>query len=239
MLKWFDSYLTGRCQNIVINGKTSEIAEIGSGVPQGSVLVPWLFTMYTQPLGKIIQKHGLCYDQYADDLQVYTSFKLQQDVSNVISKIENCLVDMNRWLQMNGLMLNSEKTEVDSLSSFRIQVGSSFIQPKISVHNLGVTLDSSLSMHKHVSLVTRSCYMHLRNFSRIRTKDTAKSQVHASIISRLDYANSLMFWISEASLAKLQKVQNYAARLICGVKIRQHITPYLKQLHWLPVRSRL
>ena len=53
------------------------------------------------------------------------------------------------------------------------------------------------------------------------------------------YANSLMFGISEASLAKLQKVQNYAARLICGVKIREHITPYLKQLHWLPVRSRL
>ena len=84
--------------------------------------------------------------------------------------------------------------------------------------------------------------MHLRNISRIRsylTKDTAKSLVHASVISRLDYANSLMFGISEASLIKLQKVQNYTARLICGVKIREHITPYLKQLHWLPVRSRL
>ena len=251
VLKWFNSYLTGRCQKVVLNGKSSEIAEIGSGVPQGSVLGPRLFTMYTQPLGKIIQKHGLCYHQYADDLQLYTSFKLQQDVSNVTAKIENCLVDINKWLQMNGLMLNSEKTElimfttknkVDSLSSFRIRIGSSFIQPKISVRNLGVTLDSSLSMHNHVSMVTRSCYMHLRNISRIRsylTKDTAKSLVHASVISRLDYANSLMFGISEASLAKLQKVQNYAARLICGVKIREHITPYLKQLHWLPVRSRL
>ena len=132
--------------------------------------------------------------------------------------------------------------KVDSLSSFRIRIGSSFIQPKISVRNLGVTLDSSLSMHNHVSMVTRSCYMHLRNIRRIRsylTKDTAKSLVHASVISRLDYANSLMFGISEASLAKLQKVQNYAARLMCGVKILEHITPYLKQLHWLSVRSRL
>ena len=65
VLKWFNSYLTGRCQKVVLNGKSSEIAEIGSGVPQGSVLGPRLFTMYTQPLGKIIQKHGLCYHQYA------------------------------------------------------------------------------------------------------------------------------------------------------------------------------
>ena len=112
VLKWFNSSLTGRCRKVVLNGKTSERAEIGSGVPHGSALGPRLFTMYTQPLGKIIQKHGLCYHQYADDLQLYTSFKLQQDVSNVIAKTENCLVDINKWLQMNGLMLNSEKTEL-------------------------------------------------------------------------------------------------------------------------------
>ena len=91
-------------------------------------------------------------------------------------------------------------------------------------------------------MVTRSCYMYLSNISQIRsylTKDTAKSLVYASVIFRLDYANSSMFGISEASLAKRQKVQNYAARLICGMKIREHITPYLKQQHWLPVRSRL
>ena len=74
-LKWVKSYLTNRFQKISINEYTSCSSLLSSGVPQGSVLGPLLFSLYVQPAGDIIRKHGLSFHHYADDLQIYTSFE--------------------------------------------------------------------------------------------------------------------------------------------------------------------
>ena len=106
----------------------------------------------------------------------------------------------------------------------------------------GVILNRSLSMEPYIKSLCCQCFLYLRNISKIRkflTNDTTKILVHAMVISRLDYANSLLRGISDKLMNKLQKVQNYAARLIMGTSLREHITPVLHSLHWLPVKYRI
>ena len=97
-------------------------------------------------------------------------------------------------------------------------------------------------MEKYISSVSQSCYYQLRRISRIRpylTEEAAKSLIHGTVISRLDYANSMFLGLPECLLGKLQKIQNFAARIICRLTKRDHITPALVSLHWLPLEERV
>ena len=70
-------------------------------------------------------------------------------------------------------------------------------------------------------------------------RDSLESVVHAFVSCRLDYCNSLLYGINKSHLDKLQRLQNCAARLVTGTRKYEHITPVLKELHWLPVRFRI
>ena len=86
-----------------------------------------------------------------------------------------------------------------------------FLSWTYSVHNLGVLLDSNLTMVPHVNSVTKTCFYYLALISRIRKfldRESTKSLVHALVISRLDYANSLLYGLPNSVLKKLQRVQN-------------------------------
>ncbi|KAF7655247.1 hypothetical protein LDENG_00058590 [Lucifuga dentata] len=113
---------------------------------------------------------------------------------------------------------------------------------KSSVRNLGVILDSSLSLDAHVRQLTCSSFFHLRNIAKLRavvSKTELKMVIHAFISSRLDYCNSLLTCLSKTSLNRLQTVQNAAARLLTKANRRSHITPILSGFHWLPVNFRV
>ena len=69
-LKWFESYFSERAQSIVIRGVKSEPVPLSQGVPQGSVIDPKEYTMYTKSLGDILEHHGLQYDIYAEDIDM-------------------------------------------------------------------------------------------------------------------------------------------------------------------------
>ena len=110
------------------------------------------------------------------------------------------------------------------------------------VKNLGVIIDESLLLEKHISEVVKSCRYHLRELWRIRknlTENTAKTIVHALIISKLDYCNSLYVNLPAILVAKLQSVLNETARLVTQTLRNNHITPALIQLHWLSVKERI
>jgi len=107
---------------------------------------------------------------------------------------------------------------------------------------VGVNIDGQLTMADHVSALRRSCLFQLRQLRMVRsslTLEAANTLVHAFVSSRLDYCNSLLYGISDGLLAKLQTVQNAAARIVTGTRKFDHITPVLHQLHWLPVRQRI
>ena len=110
-LDWFRSYLSQRRQSVVINGTRSSYRNLSFGVPQGSVLGPILFTLYTTPLGAIARKYQLNFHLYADDTQLYMAFKPNnaESLPLIISNIQNCVIDIKSWMTANMLQLNMDK----------------------------------------------------------------------------------------------------------------------------------
>ena len=113
-LDWFRSYLSDRAQYVRIQDVSSDVHALPYGVPQGSVLGPLLYSLYTSPLGDIARSHGLSYHFYADDTQLYLSFETSspEDLSTCTSALEDCVKDINLWMLNNKLKLNSGKTEI-------------------------------------------------------------------------------------------------------------------------------
>ena len=150
----------------------------------------------------------------------------------------------------NMLKLNDDKTEVILFQpkyksrqfEFNVVVGDQYFQPSTLVRNLGVFFDDYLTMVKNVNSICRTCYMHLRNIGHIRrclTIDATKQLVQGLVLSRLDYCNSLLYGLPMELINKLQRIQNTGARIIMRTKRRDHITPVLIGLHWLPVHRRI
>ena len=111
-----------------------------------------------------------------------------------------------------------------------------------SAYDLGVVVDSQLTLSGHVAALCRSTYFQLRQIRPIARSlplTTAKALIQAFLFCRLDYCNALLFGVSDTLVRRLQSVQNAAARFITGTRRRDHITPELHSLHWLPVRRTL
>ena len=105
-LNWFKSYLTGRCQRIKIGNYLSSKADLKFGVPQGSVLGPLLFTLYTTPLSSMTFEHAIPHHLYADDSQLYVSFA-SGDSAAALNGLQSCLASVQSWMSTNKLKLNS------------------------------------------------------------------------------------------------------------------------------------
>ena len=139
-------------------------------------------------------------------------------------------------------MISGSRHRLLQTPSSTMSVNGTSISYLPSVKYLGVTLDCSLTMERHISSVCRSTFLALRRISSIRPFLSSKSTatlVHATVTSRLDYCNSSLSGIPSQQLSRLQRVQNNAVRLIMKKRKRDHITPLLKQLHWLPIDFRI
>ena len=248
-LSWFTSYLSDRQQYISINNCKSSTTSVTHGVPQGSVLGPLLFIIYILPLGQILRRHGLHFHCYADDTQLYLPSKTITATTH--STLTTCLTEIKNWMQNNFLKLNCNKSEIiiigpDALTrstvNFSLNIDNSIITPSAKIRNLGVIMDPKLSFQSHVNHITKTAFFHLRNIARLRptlSQPAAETLIHAFITSRLDYCNSLLYGATDKVLKKLQYVQNSAARLLTRTRSRDHITPVLHDLHWLPIKSRI
>uniref|UniRef100_A0A672YQT0 Reverse transcriptase domain-containing protein n=1 Tax=Sphaeramia orbicularis TaxID=375764 RepID=A0A672YQT0_9TELE len=247
VLDWFSSYLTGRSFTVSINNFQSDSADLLCGVPQGSVLGPVLFLLYVLPLGHIIQHYSdVSYHLFADDIQIYCSFNSSEP--HKLSSLINCLSELKQWLNDNSLQLNSSKTETliiapdSAIPGIKHHLGDLSSSVKTKLRNLGVNFDQDMSLEFYSKHLVKNCFFHLRNISKLRSMVSTNELemiVHAFVSSRLDYCNSLFTCLNKKELARLQFVQNSAARLLTRTNRRTHITPILKSLHWLPVLYRL
>ena len=250
VLQWFSSYLTDRTHYVSLCNHCSDFAPVHSGVPQGSVLGPILFTMYIKPLSAIIDSHSIIHHSFADDLQLQMSAPPDR-ISELLHSMQSCISDVKAWATVNMLRLNDSKTELMLVTSKRskhlhnlptsITIGNAQIPFKQSVKNLGFTLDCHLTMNAHVSNIARTCYFELRRLAYIRrflTSTATATLVSAFVLSRIDYCNSLLFGSTLDVTSHLQRIQNYAARVILRLPMSSRITIHLKSLHWLPVKVR-
>ena len=159
--------------------------------------------------------------------------------------------DVRSWMISDNLMLNDDKTEFLKLGTKQqltkvnidnIKVGSANVSPVPVVRNLGSWFDSQLTMSSHISKLCSVAFYHLYNIRPIRkylSQEATATLVHAFITSRTDYCNSLLYGLPDNQLVKIQRVLNAAARLVCNAPRFCHITPIMRDLHWLPIRARI
>ena len=128
---------------------------------------------------------------------------------------------------------------LSGISSDSILFAGCWIPFASKVKSLGVTLDSALSMKQQINTVCRACYFHIRQISKIRkflSQESVVKLVSCFVLSFLDYCNSLP---TDLPTENINNLQNCAARLVLGIRKREHITPALKNLHWLPISQRI
>ncbi len=253
-LAWHKSYLRARKQCVILNNTVrSSESQLRFGVPQGSCLGPILFAEYASTLFDIIYKHINGAHGYADDHQLYLAFSpnstsLQQDA---IKCMETCLCDVKQWMLANKLKMNDSKTEfiiigsrqqLDKIQFDSIRVGDSVVKAVESVRDLGAYFDSTMSMEPHIDAKCSAAFRQLYSIRRIRrflTREATETLIHAFIFSHLDYCNGLLYDIPDYQMAKLQRIQNMAARLVFKLPKFSHVTPLMVDLHWLPVCYRV
>ena len=252
-IKWFTSYLSNRSQRVSLKGTLSDSHCLPFGVPQGSCLGPLLFTVYASKLYEVIKNHLPNVHTFADDTQLYMSFKPDSSVSEAqaISSMERCITALRTWMLVDKLMLNDSKTQfmiigthqqLSKTSIDRILVGNTSVAPVNEARNLGVWFDPNMNFNIQITKTCNLAFYSLHNIRRIRkylTYNSTKTLVHALVSGRLDYCNSLLYGLPATHIDKLQRVQNAAARLVANTPRFCHISPIMSQLHWLPVKFRI
>ena len=250
-LKWFASFLRGRKQQVKIDNSFSDILNVMFGAPQDSVLGPKLFSIYVRGQPKVFETCSFKPASFADDSNGTKQFALTFQCKVLIDEIPQCIDKITDYMNIQYLKINPEKTEFVLLHPKhfheKIIIKGTFINGKCIrfsklVKNVGLWIDQNLELDSNINKIVSHCYKLLKDIGRIRpilTKEHTESLVHAVITSRLDSFNSLYININKSSLNKLQKVQNASARLIVKLKRTKSVRVVLRDLHCLPVESRI
>ena len=179
--------------------------------------------LYLLPLCVILRHHNIGYHIYADDTQLYISFKCKDPLES-LTRLNMCISDIRVWMIKNKLKINDSKTEFiiirspllkQNLSDLSVSVGDVQVSPSSKVRDLGVIFDQYLTFHDHISGICKSTHFHLRGIGRIRnllTFDATAQLIHALITSRLDFCNSIFITFQTSRLKDYN-----------GYKTRQHV----------------
>ena len=232
-IKLIRSYLTNRTFSVILDNIESKQRSLRHGVPQGSLLGPLLYILYVKEIERIATKHGIKINTYADDVQLYVSFRLEEK-NNIKQKLEQFLVEIQHWMDRNFLKLNSNKTELKLFTpnkmntSFDLNFNNTHIECTDEINLLGVKIKHNFDFTAFVSKKVRSCNYKLRNLWHIRNSLPLNSRVIMVtnlIISNLDYSNSLLACASDKTIKPLQVILNKAMRFIFNVPPHSHTTP--------------
>ena len=161
VLMWIKSYLTNRRRKVKLGNSFSDAFSLPSGVPQGSVLSPLIFTLYTTPLSHIISSFNVTH-LYVNDTQIYLALD-SRNFDSSIAELTECLACIQKWMDGVRLKLNPEKTEFtvtgdrqareSVMQKFPTQFLGTSISPTNEVKNLGVTFDSGNTFASHITKV--------------------------------------------------------------------------------------
>lgn len=251
-LAWLTSYLSGR--RGAVRGKKgarSEWINITRGVPQGSVLGPLLFCLYTHDICKIL-KDRCKYHIYADDTQLYIICTPDQ-LNEAIHTMNTILGDIATWSEQHGLKLNPTKTQTMLIASpdtrkhiitqnlTPLSLLGSQIKFSDTVKNLGVFFDTTLSWDKHISSICQKVYGSLNNLNKFRdvTPEIIRLRlVKSLILPHFDYCSFVYCDINKKQKKRLQNALNIAIKYVYNVPFAANLSPYYVKAKILKVQER-
>lgn len=251
-LDWTKSYLNNRSMQVQVGDTLSSARTFNFSVPQGSCVGPILFNLYSSTITDCIdssQELG----GYADDHFIRDSFSpsVKNDEFQCVARMEATLDRIKDWMNSNRLKMNPAKTEIVMFGTKQMMSKTKtrtirVIEQEVDVNShlkyLGVTLDSSLSLQIHIQSLCKNVAASIRRLSQIRPFidiDTAKLLACSLILSQLDYANSILCGLPCSSIKRLQRVQNWAAKVVLQRCKYDSSKDALKILHWLPIKDRI
>lgn len=254
-IQWFASYLQNRSQLVEIQKEdgskiSSPPRRVPRGVPQGSILGPLLYILYSADIIKSFQHCR--YHMYADDIQLYITFK-PADTLEAVAKMNDDLERVMLWSDNNSLVLNPLKSKFMVLGSRKMISAILSVKPKVVIRgeqidrveiacNLGLTMDPQLRFEKHISNSMRSCFYRLKLLYSIRdylSVDLRKQLVDSLILSRLNYCDTVYGPCLLSRTEKLiQRIQNACTRFCVKIPRRSHVTPFINENNILKMAAR-
>ena len=222
-LGWFKSYLTGRQQIVVHNGNSSNIRPVTAGVPQGSVLGPFLFILFANDISSFVNTGQI--NCYADDAVIYITARTLTDAEK---QLQECVNAIEYWYTENKLKVNAQKTEVMifgtpqklarlSDDDFCIKYGDIKLKVVKKFKYLGVHLDEGLTWNNQCEKIISKAGLKLhlmRRLNKILPKKIMIQIYKTYMMPLLEYGATIWGYTSVENINHIQKIINLCARII-------------------------
>lgn len=227
------SYLSGRSQFVELNGRTSSVLSLTSGVPQGSVLGPLLFILYINDISQYLNSELCTVFLFADD--VFLLFSENRTLSNLLeTNINLCLDQTLEWTLHNSLAINPRKTKAMLFGGhgedLNISVDNNLIE-FVDYHKcLGIIIDRRLTFGPHIDCVHRRIYGILRRFYSLNIYLpfwVKKRLAHALLMPQIVYGLEVISGTTFVNVDKLKRVMNMVVRYVYCIKRREHISEHV------------
>lgn len=248
-LHWFSQYLHNRKQRVRIDQAYSSWCGVGTGVPQGGILSPLLFSLF---INGITSSLHCDYHLYADDLQLYVRTDVNT-LNSAIAWLNSDLSSIYSWSARYGVVVNPNKCQSIIVGSSRLlsKVDMNVIDPvrfdnvpipfSSEVRNLGIYLDSHLTWGAQITNISRKIFSSLHSLNKLKNFLPIKAKialVQSLLLPILDYGDVCCVDLSQEYLNKLERLHNACIRFIFGLRKFDHISNSREQLKWLPIRKR-
>ena len=244
-LKWFSDYLAMRRQRVVVDGEVSDWSAVTKGVPQGSILGPLLFILFVNDMPDVVKYCTI--NQYADDITIYVSNKSPDVVG---SALEGDLERISSWIAANGLTMNVAKTQLMTMcrrgkhrkaEKVKVHVGGVELPKQDAVKYLGVIVDRELNWKQHIDGVRKrslACLASIKRAGTYLSCRTKKMLYSSLVLPHLDYCSVVWSSCGVGQSDRIERVQNYAMRMILRKPPRTSSDSLRQVLGWTTLKAR-